>query len=153
FEIFQPIANVFVHTHEWFKGRRWQVPDYGEACRTHALARLRWLDELLASRSYVAGDRYTIADITLLVGIDWAASRRRPPRPNARTCWPGTSACRPGRRRRPDGGGAARDRALHRRHAERTQGLHHARRGRAPVRGPSHPPAGQRAEGGVVRGA
>jgi glutathione S-transferase len=70
-EIFQPIANVFVHTHEWFKGRRPQIPEYGEACRTHALARMRWLDEVLATRQFVAGDRYTIADITALVGIDW----------------------------------------------------------------------------------
>jgi glutathione S-transferase len=70
-EIFQPIANVFVHTHEWFKGRRPQIPEYGEACRTHVLARMRWLDEVLATRPYVAGERYTIADITALVGIDW----------------------------------------------------------------------------------
>jgi glutathione S-transferase len=70
-EIFQPIANVFVHTHEWFKGRRPQVPEWGEACRKHALARMAWLDEILATREFVAGDRYTIADITALVGIDW----------------------------------------------------------------------------------
>jgi len=80
-EIFQPIANVFVHTHEWFKGRRPQVPEYGEACRTHALARMKWLDGELASRPYVAGDRYTIADITALVGIDWGrvTKTRMPP--------------------------------------------------------------------------
>ncbi len=71
FEIFQPIANVFVHTHEWFKGRRPQVPEFGEVCRKHALARMKWLDEALARQPYVAGDRYTIADITALVGIDW----------------------------------------------------------------------------------
>jgi len=70
-EIFQPIANVFVHTHEWFKGRRPQVPEFGEVCRKHALARMKWLDEELARRPYVAGDRYTIADITAQVGIDW----------------------------------------------------------------------------------
>jgi glutathione S-transferase len=70
-EIFQPIANVFVHTHEWFKGRRPQIPEYGEACRTHVLARMKWLDEVMATRPYVAGERYTIADITALVGIDW----------------------------------------------------------------------------------
>ncbi len=71
FEIFQPIANVFVHTHEWFKGRRAQVPEYGEACRAHVLARMKWLDQELAGRPFVAGDRYTIADITAQVGIDW----------------------------------------------------------------------------------
>lgn len=70
-EIFQPIANVFVHTHEWFKGRRPQVPEWGETCRKHALARMRWLDEVLATRPFVAGERYTIADITALCGIDW----------------------------------------------------------------------------------
>jgi glutathione S-transferase len=71
FEIFQPIANVFVHTHPWFKGRRPQVPEYGEACRQHVLARMQWLDEVLASRPFVAGERYTIADVTALCGIDW----------------------------------------------------------------------------------
>ena len=70
-EIFSPIANVFVHTHDYFKGRIEQVPAYGEACRTHALARMRWLDGELATRRFVAGDRYTIADITALCGIDW----------------------------------------------------------------------------------
>jgi len=70
-ELFQPIANVFVHTHEWFKGRRPQVPEWGETCRKHALARMHWLDGELARRPYVAGDRFTIADITALVGIDW----------------------------------------------------------------------------------
>jgi len=80
-EIFQPIANVFVHTHEWFKGRRPQVPEYGEACRQHALARMQWLDEVLATRPFVAGDRYTIADITALCGIDWGrvTKTRMPP--------------------------------------------------------------------------
>jgi len=80
-EIFQPIANVFVHTHEWFKGRRPQIPEYGEACRAHALARMQWLDGELASRPYVAGDRYTIADITAQVGVDWGrvTKTRMPP--------------------------------------------------------------------------
>jgi glutathione S-transferase len=80
-EIFQPIANVFVHTHEWFKGRRPQVPEWGEACRKHALARMTWLDEVLATRPYVAGDRFTIADITAMVGIDWGrvTKTRMPP--------------------------------------------------------------------------
>ncbi|MGH7894924.1 MAG: glutathione S-transferase family protein [Candidatus Binatia bacterium] len=70
-EIFQPIANVFVHTHDYFKGRVEQVPAYGEACRKHALARMQWLDGELARRPYVAGERFTIADITALCGVDW----------------------------------------------------------------------------------
>lgn len=70
-EIFQPIANVFVHTHDYFKGRVEQVPAYGEACRKHTLARMQWLDGELARRPYVSGERFTIADITALCGIDW----------------------------------------------------------------------------------
>jgi glutathione S-transferase len=70
-EIFAPIANVFVHTHDYFKGRTDQVPAYGEVCRKHALGRMKWLDQELATRPFVAGARYTIADVTALCGIDW----------------------------------------------------------------------------------
>jgi glutathione S-transferase len=31
----------------------------------HARARMRWLNGKLAMRSFIAGDRYTIADITV----------------------------------------------------------------------------------------
>ena len=36
-----------------------------------AESRLQWLDGELAGRSFVTGERFTIADITLLVGIDF----------------------------------------------------------------------------------
>ena len=70
-EVFVPIAQVFRNTHEFFKGRIEQVPAWGEACRRVAEKRLEWLDRELASREFVAGDRFTIADITALVGIDF----------------------------------------------------------------------------------
>lgn len=70
-EILIPIAQVFRNTHEFFKGRIQQVPEYGEACRAVAAKRLEWLDGELASRNFVAGDDYTIADITALCGIDF----------------------------------------------------------------------------------
>lgn len=71
FEIALPIMQVFRNTHDFFKGRIPQVPEYGEVCRKAAESRMKWLDAELAGRSFVAGDRYTIADITLLVGIDF----------------------------------------------------------------------------------
>jgi len=71
FEIALPIMQVFRNTHAFFKGRIPQVAEYGEVCRKAAESRLRWMDEELAGRSFVAGDRYSIADITLLVGIDF----------------------------------------------------------------------------------
>lgn len=70
-EVALPIMQVFRNTHEYFKGRIEQVPEWGEAMRRHATKRLAWLDRELGGRPYVAGDRYTIADITALVGIDF----------------------------------------------------------------------------------
>jgi glutathione S-transferase len=70
-ELFAPIAQVFRNTHAFFKGRIEQVPEYGELCRRSVAKRLAWLDGELAARPFVAGDRYTIADITALVGIDF----------------------------------------------------------------------------------
>ncbi len=70
-EVALPIMNSFRHTHEFFKGRIPQVPEWGQVSREHAVRRLAWLDGELAGRPYVAGDRYTIADITALVGIDF----------------------------------------------------------------------------------
>jgi glutathione S-transferase len=71
FEILQTIAGVFRHTHEFFKGRVNQVPEFGEACRAAAPGKLEWLDRELADRSFIAGPRFTIADITALCAIDF----------------------------------------------------------------------------------
>ncbi len=70
-EIALPIMQVFRNTHAFFKGRIPQVPEYGEVCRTTATKRLEWLDRELAGRPFIAGDEYTIADITALCGIDF----------------------------------------------------------------------------------
>jgi glutathione S-transferase len=70
-EVALPIVQSFRNTHDFFKGRIPQVPEYGEVCKDAAAKSLEWLDEELASREFVAGDRYTIADITAQVGIDF----------------------------------------------------------------------------------
>ena len=70
-ELFRFVTGCFQNTHEFFKGRIEQVPAYGEVCRTNGRRRLAWLDRELASRRFVAGDRYTIADITALCAIDF----------------------------------------------------------------------------------
>lgn len=71
FQIFENIAGCFRMTHDYFKGRIEQVPVWGEVCRREAVERLAWLDDELASRDFIAGDRFTIADITALAGIDF----------------------------------------------------------------------------------
>ena len=65
------VTGAFQHTHEFFKGRITQVPAWGEVCKENALARLAWLDGHLASQKFIAGDKYSVADITALVAIDF----------------------------------------------------------------------------------
>jgi glutathione S-transferase len=48
-----------------------QIPQWGEANKAKALAFLGILDRELASRRYVAGDRFTVADITAGVTVDF----------------------------------------------------------------------------------
>ena len=69
-EVFAPIANFVQHTHPAFITRIKQIPEFAEARRDYGLQRIEWLDSILAQRPFVAGDRYTIADITALVAID-----------------------------------------------------------------------------------
>jgi glutathione S-transferase len=66
------VAGAFRNTSDFFKGRIPQVPEYGEVCRQSAERTFGMVDGFLASSKFIAGDRYTIADITALVAIDFA---------------------------------------------------------------------------------
>ena len=68
-----PIMDAFRHVHAFFKGRIEQVPEFGQVSKENALGTLNWLDSVLADREFIAGDRYSIADITALIGIDFGA--------------------------------------------------------------------------------
>jgi len=71
FEVLMMTAGAFRNTSDFFKGRIPQVKEYGEICRSAAVKRLEWIDTVLADREFIAGPRYTIADITALIGIDF----------------------------------------------------------------------------------
>lgn len=65
------VANAFRHTHPAMQD--WEIPqvqEFGEANRPKALNTMEFLDGKLASRQFIAGDRYSIADITAMMGID-----------------------------------------------------------------------------------
>lgn len=70
-ELFAYTTGSFRHGHAFFAGRKEQVPEYAAFCKREAAARLAWLDGELASRPFVAGPAYTIADVTALCAVDF----------------------------------------------------------------------------------
>lgn len=56
-----------------------QVPEWGAACEPRMEEALRGLDKRLRESPYVAGDRFTIADITAWVALDFMRVLRRGP--------------------------------------------------------------------------
>lgn len=71
FEILLPIADAFRQQHAFFKGRIEQCPEYAEVAKRRAVKNLAWLNEVLAGRRFIAGERFTVADITALCGLDF----------------------------------------------------------------------------------
>ncbi len=70
-ELLIPVANAFRQRHEFFKGKIRQTPEFAEAQKKDAEERLARLNDELVNRKFIAGDRYTIADITALCAIDF----------------------------------------------------------------------------------
>ena len=70
-ELFAPISRTFQNTNPIFQKRIKQFPEYGEAQRAVVYQRLERMDHELDGHDYITGDRFTIADITALVAIDF----------------------------------------------------------------------------------
>jgi glutathione S-transferase len=67
-----PVAALFQHLHPAMKAMvDPQVPAWGEANRPRVFAFLEFLDGELKNRPYIAGENYTIADITAMVAVDF----------------------------------------------------------------------------------
>jgi glutathione S-transferase len=74
---FANVAAVFRHTHPAMKELEVpQVPAWAEANRPRVTWFLEMMDRELASREFVAGDRYTVADITMQVAVDFMKPSR-----------------------------------------------------------------------------
>jgi len=77
FNLLTPVAQAFRHIHPAMK--EWevpQIPEWGEANKPKAVEFLRLLDGELAGREFVAGDEYSIADITGLIALDFMKPAR-----------------------------------------------------------------------------
>lgn len=67
------IANCIRHTHPGLAPlEQPQFPDFGQSQGHKVRDVTRWLDGELASQPYVAGSRFTIADITAFCAIEFA---------------------------------------------------------------------------------
>ena len=67
-----PISQVFRHLHPAMQAMEVpQIADWGEANKSRVTEFLELLDRELKNRPFIAGDRYSVADITGLVGVDF----------------------------------------------------------------------------------
>jgi glutathione S-transferase len=77
--LFLPVSHVFRNTHPAMKAMEVpQVPAWAEANKPRVIDFLRILDAELATHAYIAGDHYTVADITALCAVDFMKPTRIP---------------------------------------------------------------------------
>jgi glutathione S-transferase len=67
------VATIFQNTSPFFAGRLKQSAEAADNARARLGNALRVLDQRLATRPFVAGERPTIADCTLLAALEFAA--------------------------------------------------------------------------------
>ena len=72
FHLLAPISHIFRNSHPAMKEMEVpQVPAWAEANKPRVMDFLELLDRELKSRRYVAGDRYSVADITGMISVDF----------------------------------------------------------------------------------
>lgn len=72
-----PVAMAFRHLHPAMAVLETpQIAEWGEANKPRVMEVLDWLDAEMGDRQYIAGDRFTVADITALVAVDFMKPAR-----------------------------------------------------------------------------
>jgi glutathione S-transferase len=70
--LYFPVSQVFRHLHPGMKATEVpQVAEWGEANKARVLDFLSILDRQLGDQPFVAGARYSVADITALIAVDF----------------------------------------------------------------------------------
>jgi glutathione S-transferase len=76
-QLLLPIAMTFRHTHPAMRDMESpQIAEWAGASRARAMVALRRFDAALASRRYLAGDAFSVADITGLIALDFTKPAR-----------------------------------------------------------------------------
>jgi len=86
-QILEPLANGFRYGEglSLFKDRIHVIPQASDDLKAIAREKLAWLDGLMQGRQFIAGDRFTLADITLYSFLDFGATVGQPLDPAAKT--------------------------------------------------------------------
>lgn len=66
------VAGAFRNITGFFKDRETCVAEWGQVCAERAPKMLSMFDEQLSQTAYLAGDTFSVADITLAVALDFA---------------------------------------------------------------------------------
>ena len=80
-----------------FKDRVHVIPQAADDLKAIVQERLAWLDDLLSGKSWIVGDRFTLADIVLYCALDFGAGigQTRDPELKNLDAWFGRVAARP----------------------------------------------------------
>jgi glutathione S-transferase len=70
-ELLVPISQVFRNSNKFWIGRIKQSPEFADIMRELVAGRFDWLEGELTQRPFLAGPRFTVADITALCAIDF----------------------------------------------------------------------------------
>ena len=70
-ELLVPTTMVFRNTNAFWAGKIKQSSEWAETVRELLATRYDWLEHELTNREYIAGSRFTVADITALCAIDF----------------------------------------------------------------------------------
>ena len=97
--ILEPMANGFRFAEglKMFQNRIHCIPAAADDLKATAQENLTWLDGLIAGRTFICGDRLTMADILLFVFLDFFAGIKQPLNENNKNilAWYGRMKARP----------------------------------------------------------
>ncbi len=68
--LFRFTADYYGHTVPFFRDRIEQIPAFAKSSQNNAIIQLDMLNRILSDRPFVAGNYFSIADITAFVAID-----------------------------------------------------------------------------------
>ena len=97
FRLYVPTTHAFRHTHKFWQGRLTQITSYGELARQQVLDEWQRLDVHLGSSSFMAGERFSLADIVAFTTLEFGkvAGIRVQPAQSRLARWRDSIAARP----------------------------------------------------------